>query len=314
MIQKLKDKLENLAKRNSYNNSEERLADKLLWGGVMLELKRNLWEKEGYSFSPNTWDEFGFSVFSQSNEDGLIQYLIRQIPVPNKTFIEFGCSSYTECNTRFLLLHDKWQGLVMDGSEEAVSELRNKDIYWQHNLAAVSAFITKENINELITNRGFQKDIGLLSIDIDGNDYWVWDAIDCVSPRIVICEYNPIFGSEMRVSVPYKEDFYRTDAHYSNLYWGASLAAYVSLGKKKGYKLVCVNQMGHNAFFLRNDIGEKLREVSVKEAYRRMMYRESRDRDGRMTYLSPEEGLKLISGETVVDLTDGKQKAIRELC
>lgn len=313
MIQKLKDKLENLARRNSYNNSEERLADKLLWGGVMLELKRNLWEKERYQFSPNTWDEFGFSVFSQSNEDGLIQYLIRQIPIPNKTFVEFGCSSYTECNTRFLLLHDKWQGLVMDGSKEAISELMNKDIYWQHDLAAVSAFITKENINELIADRGFRKDIGLLSIDIDGNDYWVWDAIDCVSPRIVICEYNPIFGSEMCVSVPYKEDFYRTDAHYSNLYWGASLAAYVRLGKKKGYKLVCVNQMGHNAFFVRNDVGEKLQEVSVKEAYRRMMYRESRDRDGNMTYLSPEEGLDLICEEQIVDITDGKQKSIRQL-
>ncbi len=312
-INKLKNKLERLAERHSYKISEEREADRLIQGQILLELKKVFWQSKTESFLPDTWDEFGFHVFSQSNEDGLIQYLIRQVPIMNKTFIEFGVASYTECNTKFLLLNDKWQGLVMDGSKEAMDGLIASDIYWQHDLVAVPAFVTKNNINALLSSRGFHEDVGILSIDIDGNDYWIWKEIDCIRPRIIICEYNPIFGDKMCVSVPYKEDFYRTDAHYSNLYWGASLAAYVALGKKKGYRLVCVNQMGHNAFFVRADIDTKLKEVTVENAYRRMMYRESRDEQGNMTYLSPEEGLKLISEKLVVDINDGRTKKIHDL-
>lgn len=129
-----------------------------------------------------------------------------------------------------------------------------------------------------------------MSIDIDGNDYWVWNEIDCVNPRIIICEYNPIFGSKCCVSVPYKEDFYRTEAHYSNLYWGASLGAYVHLAKKKGYRLVCINQMAHNAFFVRNDVGLCLEEVPVDRAYRTPKYRESRNENGELTYLGQKRG------------------------
>lgn len=294
----------NLHKDRDNNN-------RLLMGQILLEQKRRLWDSD-IKFSPAAWDEFGFKVFSQSNEDGLIQYLIRKVEIPNKTFIEFGVSDYAECNTRFLLLNNNWSGFVMDGSEANIKSLVNSSVYWQHDINAEAAFITKENINGLLEKSGFDKEIGILSIDIDGNDYWIWETIDCINPRIVICEYNPIYGGEISVSVPYDKDFYRTDKHYSNLYWGASLSAYAELGKKKGYKLVCVNQMGHNAFFVRNDAGCPLPEVSVKDAYRRMSYRESRDENGRLTFLSQKEGLKLIENETVVDISDGKLKSIKE--
>ena len=294
---------------NLFKNRENE--NRLLLGQILLEAKRRLWDSD-MDFAPQTWDEFGFQVFSQSNEDGLIQYLIRNVELPDKTFIEFGVSDYEECNSRFLLLNNNWSGFVMDGSEENIEGLINSAIYWKHDIKAVAAFITKENINELLLQSGFNREVGILSIDIDGNDYWVWEAIDCIDPRIVICEYNPIYGADMKVSVPYDKNFYRTDKHYSNLYWGASLGAYVDLAKKKGYRLVCVNQMGHNAFFVRNDVGSALHEVPVKEAYRKMTYRESRDENGRLTYLSQEEGLKLIQNEIVVDITDRKQKPIKE--
>lgn len=285
--------------------------NRLLLGEILVEEKRRLWDSD-MEFTPETWDEFGFKVFSQSNEDGLIQYLIRKVEIPNKTFIEFGVSDYEECNTRFLLLNNNWSGFVMDGSEENVKNLIASPIYWQHDIKAVTAFITKENINELLERSGFDKEIGILSIDIDGNDYWVWEVIDCINPRIVICEYNPIYGNQIKVSVPYDKDFYRTDKHYSNLYWGGSLGAYVDLANKKDYKLVCVNKMGHNAFFVRNDVGGQLPEVSLNDAYRRMSYRESRDRNGNLTYLSQKEGLELIQNEMVVDISDGKLKRIKE--
>lgn len=284
--------------------------NRLLIGECLLELKRNLWNS--VPFTHNNWDELGFKVFSQSNEDGLIQYLINHIEIPNKTFIEFGVDDYLESNTRFLLLHNNWSGLVMDGSKEKMDALRESVLCWKYDLKAINAFITKDNINNLICNRGFDEEVGILSIDIDGNDYWVWEAINCINPYIVICEFNPIFGSEANVSIPYKEDFFRLDAHFSGLYWGASLRAYVSLGKKKGYKLVCLNQMGHNAFFVREDVECSLPEVPINLAWREAKYRESRDTQGNRTFLSHQEGLKLIGNEMIVDIMDGNLKQIKD--
>lgn len=292
-------------------NKDRENENRFLLGQIMLEEKRRLWDSD-MKFTSQTWDEFGFKVFSQSNEDGLIQYLIRKVDIPNKTFIEFGVSDYAECNTRFLLLNNNWSGFVMDGSKANIERLISSSIYWQHDIRAEAAFITKENINKLLETSGFDKEVGILSIDIDGNDYWIWEAIDCINPRIVICEYNPIYGKNISVSVPYDKDFYRTDKHYSNLYWGASLGAYVDLAKKKKYKLVCVNQMGHNAFFVRNDAADDLPEVSAEDAYRKMSYRESRDESGRLTYLSQEEGLKLIENEMVIEVSDETPKSIKE--
>lgn len=284
--------------------------NRLLIGECLLELKRNLWGS--VSFTPNNWDEIGFSVFSQSNEDGLIQYLINHIDIPNKTFIEFGVENYLESNTRFLLLHNNWSGFIMDGSKENIEYVKNDEICWKHDLKAVSAFITRENINSLIESRGFDDEIGLLSIDIDGNDYWVWEALNSIRPSIVICEFNPIFGLDAVVSVPYKSDFFRLDAHFSGLYWGASLGAYIHLGKKKGYKLVCLNQMGHNAFFVREDIACSVPEIAINLAWKEAKYKESRDEKGNRTFLSHREGLELIGNQTIVDISDGKLKKIKD--
>lgn len=295
-----------------YKNSEEREEDLLLMGDILTELKQRIWESDK-PFSPDTWDEFGYKIFSQSNEDGLIQYLIRKVEIPNKTFIEFGCSDYKECNTRFLLMHDYWDGFIMDGSKDHIKGIVDSSLYWKHNLKARCAFITKENINELLKQSGFPEDTGLLSIDVDGNDYWIWNEIECINPRIVICEYNPIFGEKSCISVPYKEDFYRTQAHYSNLYWGASLGAYVSLAKQKGYRLVCTNQMAHNAFFVRNDVGESLKEVPVVQAYKMPKYRESRNEKGELTYLNQKEGIELIKEMPVINVLNGQRITIKEV-
>ena len=142
----------------------------------------------------------------------------------------------------------------MDGSAKNMQELRNETLFWMYDLSATTAFITAANINDLITAAGFGGPLGILSIDIDGNDYWVWDKIDCVDPAIVICEYNAVLGDTRPIAVPYKADFNRFDSHYSGLYLGASIAAFTSLAKRKGYTLVGTNSMGFNAFFVRNDL------------------------------------------------------------
>ncbi|MDP4196308.1 MAG: hypothetical protein Q8940_14725 [Bacteroidota bacterium] len=254
-----------------------------------------------------------FKVFSQRGEDGIIQYLISKVPIENDTFVEFGVEDYKESNTRFLLLNNDWQGLVMDCSEKNVNKIKESDIYWKYNLTAISAFITKDNINELIEKSGIKGDIGLLSVDVDGNDYWIWDAISVVSPRIVVCEYNSLFGCKDAVTIPYDSTFYRTKAHYSNLYYGSSLKALCILAKKKGYAFVGCNAAGSNAFFVREDVSGNLRTLDCESGYVYSRARESRDRDGKLTFLSGNDRIKQISDMPVFDIITKENKKVSEI-
>jgi hypothetical protein len=220
------------------------------------------------------FNDYEFRVFSQMGEDGLIQYLIGKVEIHNKIFIEFGVEDYNEANTRFLLGNNNWSGLIIDGDQNNIDYIQRDVVSWAHNIIAKYAFITKENINKLITESGIFGEIGLLSIDIDGNDYWVWEAIDCVSPMIVICEYNSLFGPKAKVTIPYRPDFIRDRSNYNIVYYGASLAALDHLAKRKGYSLVGSNNAGHNAFFVRNDVIGNLPRLTAEQAYKPAQFRE----------------------------------------
>jgi hypothetical protein len=258
--------------------------------------------------------EAEFKVFSQFGEDGIIQYLIHQVPIENDTFVEFGVESYAESNTRFLLSHDNWRGLILDGGSEHVQFLERSGLLWRHHIDARTAFITRENIDGLIGEAGVRGDIGLLSIDIDGNDYWVLDAIEVVSPRILVVEYNSTFGFEAAVTIPYAAEFERGRAHYSNLYWGASLAALVDVAAKKGYALVGGNSAGNNAFFVRRDVLGGLPEVPVDEAYAEARFRESRTPEGGFSLIADhEERLRLLKDMPLWDARVGRNTTVAEV-
>lgn len=243
-----------------------------------------------------------FQVYSQFGEDGIIQWLIHNVEIREKTFIEFGVEDYTEANTRFLLMNNNWSGLVMDGSEENIASLKNWKQLWKYDLSAVAEFITQDNINQLITNMGFSGDIGILSIDLDGNDYWILNAIDCVKPRILICEYNNIFGSREIVSVPYDPAFVRTQKHYSNLYWGASLGAFCDWARKNHYYYMGSNSAGNNAFFVREDCINADLIPAKAEDFVESKYRESRGKRGELTYLRGDKRLECIKEMELVNL------------
>jgi hypothetical protein len=196
--------------------------------------------------------------------------------------------------------------MVLDANPADIRSIRRDKIYWQYDLQAKNAWITRENIDPLLRDSGLPEDLGLLSIDIDGNDYWIWEAIQSVRPRILIIEYNSQFGLQP-IAVPYQENFHRTSANYSNLYYGSSLAALHCLAKKKGYLLVGSNIWGHNAFFIRSDIAEEFRGLEPEEAYVASKFRESRDRAGHLTYTREEARLKLIDHLTVVNVLTGRE-------
>jgi len=211
------------------------------------------------------------------------------------------------------LLNDNWRGFIMDGDSQAMSALRNDELYWRYDLTAVGAFITRENVNQLFRDNGFSGDIGLLSVDIDGNDYWVWEAIDAVNPVIVTVEYNSVFGSQYAVTVPYDPAFHRTKAHYSNLYWGVSLKALCLLAEKKGYAFVGCNSNGNNAHFVRKDKVGTIPVKSAQEGYVESRFRESRDINGNLTYQRGKQRLESIKDMQVFDVERGVTVSIKDL-
>jgi hypothetical protein len=255
--------------------------------------------------------DYEFKIFSQWGEDGIIQKLISAVEIKNHTFIEFGVEDFSEANCRFLMRNNNWSGFVIDGSRDKLDRLRNSAEFWAYQLTAVPAFITLENINDLLRRSGFDEDIGILSVDIDGVDYWVLEAITSHRPRILITEYNSVFGAERKISVPYAADFQRTAHHYSNLYFGASLPALVYLARRKGYTFVGSNSAGVNAFFVRNDLmTEELTSMAQTAHHVTSKARESRDRGGRLTYIGGPDRQDVIRGLPVINVETGVQETL----
>lgn len=275
-------------------------------------MKVSIGRIEGRQTKQLDLEQCEYKVFSQWGEDGIIQRLVNCVSIPNKIFIEFGVEDYSEANTRYLLMKDNWSGLIIDGSEANMQKVRNSELYWRYNLKAVDKFITKENINDLFLENGIKGDIGLLSIDIDGNDYWVWQAIEVISPRIVICEYNSLFGNKRKITTPYDDKFVRSDYHASNLVYGASIKALESLADEKGYCLVAGNSAGNNLFFVRRDCMGLLRPKTVDEVYVKSQFREGRN-EGILTFDDFEQRMGTVKECLVYDIEKKKLINLQEV-
>lgn len=300
-----------LKKIKNYLNKFNTLLDKIDFISESLGRIENRQVQSLLKSDPQT--NLEFKVYSQSGEDGIIQWLINKIDIKNKTFIEFGVENYLESNTRFLLLNNYWSGLIIDGDIENINFIKKDPIYWRCNLKAVSNFITKDNVDEIFLSNGLSGEIGLLSIDVDGNDYWIFKSISSVNPAIIVAEYNSYFGYKRKVTIPYDKSFVRSKAHYSKTYYGASINALTSLANSKGYKLVATNKSGNNIFFVRNDLMNGLKEISVKDAYRQINFRESHDVSGELTFLSFENSKKVMDDLDVFDVENNKLMKIKDL-
>ncbi len=215
--------------------------------------------------------EVGFRVYSQTDEDGLLLFLFSLLGTTNKKTVEVCAGEGIECNSANLILNHGWEGLLFDGDAESIRRgrawyARSRSV-WMWPPRLVQAWIETKNINALITAQGFAGEIDLLSVDMDGMDYWAWEAIECVTPRVVVAECQVAWGDEKAVTVPYQADFDRRKLHPE--YYGASLPALVALGRRKGYRLVGSNSYGFNAIFLRDGVGEDLfPEVAAADCLR----------------------------------------------
>ncbi len=203
------------------------------------------------------FNDTGFKVFSQFEEDGKLLYIFSTIGLGGKTFVDLGSHDGINSNCANLVIHFGWRGLFVDGDKTVIG--RGKRFYkkhpdaWSFKPHFLWSFITAENVNSIVKPY-FSGEIDLLSIDIDGNDYWIWKALDVVQPRVVVIESQVAFGSE-DIVMPYRPDF-AADVTSENHY-GASTAALTRLAREKGYRLVGANQYGNNLFFVRSGIGEK---------------------------------------------------------
>lgn len=264
--------------------------------------------------SPGPLWQHEFKVFSQWGEDGIIQYLVNHLGIKHHTFIEFGVEDFAESNCRFLMMKDQWQGFVIDGSPSNMERLRGSYFYWQHQLNCKASFITRENVSGLLDESGFDKDLGILSVDIDGVDFHVLEALADWRPAILIVEYNDAFGWERPVSVPYDPAFVRRQKHPSNQYWGANLPAFLHLANARGYALVGTNSVGSNAFFVRRDLlNEQVHEVALSTCVRLASFRDSRGSRGELTFLSGLDRAKAMANLPVIDVVTGQTLVVGDL-
>lgn len=244
------------------NSPQVKISQKMLFNFYQYAIS------QGYRF-PLT--DTGFRVYSQFEEDGILHYIFAAIGTGNKTFIDVGSGDGINSNCANFAVNFGWNGLFIDGNPLNIEKgstyyAKNPDT-WAYPPKFAHAFIQRENINELIQKHGFaEKEVDLMSIDIDGNDYWVWDALTVVQPRVVIIETHIEFGMNSIV-VPYDKDYMYPGKHPE--YHGASPVAMQKLACKKGYRLVGAINYGFNTIYIKNGIGEEiLPSVSVESILR----------------------------------------------
>ncbi len=222
---------------------------------------------------PDEIEKHEVKIFSQSGEDGIIQFILSKIKSKNRSFVEFGCENYLESNTRYLLFNNNWKGLIIDGDINNINEIKESYYFWKHELTAVSNFISKENIREIINQYGFQNNLGILSIDIDGNDYWILKELKEIYPDIIICEYNSLLGSKNSISLKYDKNFKRDINSINKINYGASIQAIHKILKDE-YILVYGNSFGNNVFYVNKKYKEFIKEKTVEECYKEISFNE----------------------------------------
>lgn len=200
----------------------------------------------------------GFKIFSQHEEDGIIWYIFSLIGHTNKKCLEMCCGTGFESNTANLIVNHFWTGLLFDGDKTNVQVARR--FFGSHKNTrifppkVIQAWITAENINQLIEKNGFKGEIDLFSLDVDGVDYYLMKNLEIISPRVIVLEFNHLLGFEKSLSIPYDSSFVAEFSADGSDYAGASLPAFVKLLRQKNYRFIGTNRFATNAFFIRNDI------------------------------------------------------------
>lgn len=263
------------------------------------------------------WDA-EFRVFSQWGEDGILSYLCDLLKLSHPRVLELGSGNFVECNSRYLAMHRGAKVVAVDARSDLLKDPAIERNLWRAQILGLQRWITPSSVKEIQSAaHEFFGEIDVLSLDIDGNDYWVAEEIDMSNVQIVVFEYNWIFGPNVPVSVPRDDGFDRGHAHWSNLYYGASLGAWVHLMRSRGFSLVGTNRACNNAFFCRDDRLDEipLPKVSTQNLSRYMesVFREARDVNGNLTLTPRNSATKLVASLPVIDVTNGSKMTLHEI-
>ncbi len=303
MIELFKKTISNFKER-FHETNEKKL---IIQSKILSEKNKNKKNLENLS-------DVEYSVFSQWGEDGIIDWLVSQKIQINDYFIEFGTGDYKESNTRYLLQNNNWSGSLIEGNKNDYDKIVNWKKRWRYDINIKNEFITKKNINDLI--RGFNppNNIGLLSIDIDGNDYWILKELDLkeLNPSIIVAEYNSLFGDKHKITVPYDENFDRSKKSHTNLYFGCSIQALINLCEEKKYFFIGTNKNGCNAFFVNEIFYENLNKKINNKKIFLSKFTESRNQEKKLSFLKRKDQLDLVKDLEVFDIEINKTKKISE--
>jgi hypothetical protein len=251
------------------------------------------------------WDA-EVKVYSQWGEDGILDYICGAIGVSKPNIIEIGAGNFIECNSRFLAESRNANIIAVDGRNDLKENVETSSVFWKSQIIPLVDWVTPDKINSIILlgEEKFGK-IDIFSIDLDGNDYWIIKEANLTKIDVVVLEYNPIFGAIKEVSVPRDDEFDRYKKHFTGLYYGASLRAYIKLLINKGFIFIGTNRVGNNAFFVKNNLlhNFKIAIPSDLEKYVDWRIRESREESGRLSFLSGKDRLEVIKELPLIELT-----------
>lgn len=298
-------------------NLKKHITNKLIYN---VGLNGLLLNKKFYERAKNI-NENELKIYSQNGEDGIIDFLLYKLEVSKPNFVEIGVGEYIESNTRFIYERFYQKGLIIDCIKNLEQKVFSNVSQWKGDLKVLEKFVNSENINSLISeNCNF--DIDLFSIDIDGTDYWVINKIKPNLSKIFIAEYNAVFGDKFDISVPDIKNFSREKYHHSSLCYGMSLRALIRIMKEKGFYFIGTNNFKNNAFFINHLFSqgkyfpnlEKI-EDNILSSHTNSLYKESRDKFGKLNFLSGNKRLEEIKECEIVDFSDnrGTLKKIKDL-
>jgi hypothetical protein len=279
---------------------------KLMLGNIYLNQIR-----KKYDFIKNL-QEAEYKIFSQTGEDGIIDFLLKKLDILNCKFVEIGVGDYSEANTRYIYEKSFSEGLIIDIENNLRDKVSKNINLWKGLLHVENIEINSENINEILDKYNLNANLDLFSIDIDGIDYWVIDNLKPQISKLFVLEYNPTFGHNLEITIPNIKNFNRFKSHYSGCYYGCSLKAMIKLMDRKGYDFLGTNKLNFNAFFASKNIThtfENLKQnLDSLENYSLIKIRDSKNKEGELDFLDKKQRLIQIKNLEIIDVSQKNNK------
>ena len=254
-------------------------------------------------------------IFSQNGEDGILDFLIERIAIQKPTMLEIGSGNFNECNSRFLNYLRNSSVYLVDAKIDEINFKKNfRQRIVNSSIFLNEIWVSKENIRNVVDNAvKLLGTVNILSVDLDGNDYWIVEAMGAIDLDIIIVEYNPILSTVEPVSTIYDPNFNRADKHYSFKYYGASLESFIEYFKVNGFIFVGTTSQGTNAFFVNVKYSTIFDGLGKDpNVYKNISSRESRDKIGELSFIDSHSERKLIGDLKVINTVTQQVKSISE--